>query len=198
MGRKKILLGDELAWFKENYPNMKNADVAKHAGCSTQTVTRMARELGLEKTEEHKAALEAERLRKVSAWHARTGWPPKGYKIPNANTFKAGYKLREDKGEERYREIVEKRSETYRKIIASERRRMRFGLPQRTELHLTLNGKNNSLLAYKSRLRQKGYVESEKSRRVMFYSEGTKRSARSEAFGAKKWGFCFEEYVKVS
>lgn len=96
------------------YKDCYNIEIARMIGCGKATVDRKIRELGLEGKSEAHSRRKAEKISEKL----------KGRKI----TWKAG----REKGFVQTEEHKRKSGEAIRALYASERRRVIFGLPQRT------------------------------------------------------------------
>lgn len=193
--KARDLTTEQLAWFRANFESTKNRELADALGTSPRSVTRMARELGLRKTEEFVAAMQ----RNASEYGARTNRARGG----NAGTrnlliygkafrFKAGENPKDRMGAEAFadmhRRIGKSRKETYRK----ERRRVVFGLEQKTGLRVVQCPKEKVVL--RSNLRKHGYEIAWGSNEATI-TRDTRRSLRMEK-RAEKMGIMFENKVK--
>lgn len=85
--------------------------------------------------------------------------------------------------------VNESRKKARKKIMAEERRRMLFGLPQETQYVIHTNPKRVHLRdCHRYNSRKRGYVECE-DKKTFYYDSKTKRSQQHEEYGAKKYGF---------
>ena len=154
----KDLTQEQREWFVANFDHTKNQELADHLGTSPRSVTRIARELGPWKTKEFVAAMQ----RNASEHAARANRLMGGnagmanlLKYGRAYQFKPGESNKDRMDEEALREMRRKigasRKETFRK----ERRRVIFGLEQKTNLRVVQAPKEKICL--RSGLRKKGY-----------------------------------------
>lgn len=172
----KDLTQEQREWFVANFDHTKNQELADHLGTSPRSVTRIARELGLWKTKEFVAAMQ----RNASEHAARANRLMGGnagmanlLKYGRAYQFKPGESNKDRMDEEALREMRRKigasRKETFRK----ERRRVLFGLEQKTNLRVVQAPKEKICL--RSGLRKKGY-EIARASNVAFITAATHRS----------------------
>ena len=154
----KDLTQEQREWFVANFDHTKNQELADHLGTSPRSVTRIARELCLWKTKEFVAAMQ----RNASEHAARANRLMGGnagmanlLKYGRAYQFKPGESNKDRMDEEALREMRRKigasRKETFRK----ERRRVIFGLEQKTNLRVVQAPKEKICL--RNGLRKKGY-----------------------------------------
>lgn len=177
----KDLTPEQRQWLIENFPNTKNVEVAAYLNTSLRGAVRMARELGLWKTKEfvsemqRNAAQEAGRILRLRGGNRGT-----------KNIFKYGVKYRFKKGENNYdrmpKEKVEamykRGGETRRKLYEDERRRVKWGLEQKTKLRVVRCTSQKISLRYN--LRKLGY-EIERASNEALITDETRRSERMEA-----------------
>ena len=190
----KDLTPEQRRWLIENFQNTKNVEVAAYLNTSLRGAIRMARELGLWKTKEfvsemqRNAAHEAGRVLRLRGGNSGT-----------ENLLKYGVKYRFKKGESNFdrlpKEKVEamhkKIGETRRKLYEDERRRVKWGLEQKTKLRVTRCTTNKLNLRYN--LRKRGY-EIERASNEAIITNNTRRSERMEV-RAESMGIRFYEYV---
>lgn len=174
-------------WLKENYANTANSEIMERFGIKKGVLARLKKELHLKKSEEF-MRLSHERGR---ATLKEMGWPPKGYAIPNRE--KAWANLTE-RTKNRSEEWKEKISRTVRKQIADEKRRVLFGLEQRTNRKVTKAPKFKH--EHRHRMRKLGYIIPRGSN-IAYWNEGTKRSASRERT-AGKYGIRVEPLPDVT
>lgn len=177
----KDLTPEQRQWLIENFPNTKNAEVAAYLHTSHRGAIRMARELGLWKTKEFvsemqmNAAQEAGRLLRLRGGNRGT-----------KNLLKYGVKYRFKKGENNYdrmpKDKVEamhkKVGETRRKLYEDERRRVKWGLEQKTKLRVVRC--TSQKISLRNNLRKRGYEIERASNEALIIDE-TRRSERMEA-----------------
>lgn len=81
------LTREQEGWLKCNFPHMRTEFCAGHLGISIRSCVRIARRLGLEKTEEFMRQCQTVTARLAKESHLRNGtYPPKG--VVNANLAK--------------------------------------------------------------------------------------------------------------
>lgn len=186
----KDLTQEQREWFVANFDHTKNQELADHLGTSPRSVTRMARELGLKKTKEFVAAMQ----RNASEHGARANRLMGGnagavnlLKHGKATRFKPGTSQKERMSAEAFadmhRRIGLSRKETFKK----ERRRVIFGLEQKTNLRVVQCPREKVLL--RLNLRRHGYEIPRASNEATVTNE-TRRSIRMEA-RAEKMGIKF-------
>jgi DNA-binding MurR/RpiR family transcriptional regulator len=120
---------------REVFPVMFNADVAKLFGVSQATIYRQARRLGLTKAPDFRVMMQGEMNRRASEalkGKLNSGQFQKGKRKNPAGEFKKGHKLTPEQEARR----IANATATRNKTIAAERRRILFGLPQKTKLKL--------------------------------------------------------------
>ena len=82
--RKIRLTQEQKNWLRRNYPDMANAICALYLGVSESSVARIARGMGLRKTEQFMREAQLHAARKAKESHLRNGtYPPKGWYSPN-------------------------------------------------------------------------------------------------------------------
>lgn len=155
---KVSLTREQIEWFRANYANTTNAEIMARLNLKMATLHRLARAYGLTKSKEFMAEWHKKITEFACASNKRNNWPPKGYIIPRSREFyfKKGVtplmRLGREKNAERIRKGVESRNAT----IASERRRILFGLEQKTKLKL--NGSFRHKAHVRCQLRKLGYI----------------------------------------
>ena len=185
MPKKQLPRGSK-KWLKENYANMSNKDVIEHLGIKKGVLARLKKELRLKKSEEFmNQAREQGR-----ATLKEMGWPPKGYAIPNRE--KAWASLA-DRTKNRGEEWKNKISETVKKQFADEKRRVLFGLEQRTNRKVIKAPKYK--LEHRYRMRKLGYIIPRGSN-IAYWNEETKRNESKERTAAK-YGIKIEQWVEA-
>ncbi len=177
-GRKTILSDDERKYFIENFPNTTNAQLASHLGLGQRTINRLAAQYHLVKSQQFYDELRIRSGKGVKVYyslHPR----PEGFCIPNSekHQFRKGESIRTRQGDEAQRRATQKSIETRRITVQKEKRRILFGLPQRTKLRLHKQPRQKILLRYY--LRSRGYIIDE-NKRIAYYTSSTKRGTRIE------------------
>lgn len=162
-------------WLKENYANTTNSEIMERLGIKKGVLARLKKELRLKKSEEFLKRSRSKGLATLK----EMGWPPKGYIIPNRE--KAWASLA-DRTKNRGEEWKNKISESVRKQFAAEKRRVLFGLEQKTNRKVIKAPKFKCEL--RSRMRNIGYIIPRASN-IAYWNEATKRSESKEITAAK-------------
>lgn len=178
-------------WIITNFKNTKNDEIMLKIGIKHSALHRFARENGLKKTKQFQRKCQLEAALKGSAVNKQNNWPPKGYKIPKSeeNCFKPGQTNLERLGAKRERERIEKSAAARRKTVLAEKRRVLFGLEQKTKLKVVAAPRVKN--SYRHLLKKRGYIVSRGCREI-FYTETTNRSEVSELGASKKCRFEFK------
>lgn len=176
----KDLTLEQLEWLKENFGSTKNQELANELGTSPRSITRMARELGLWKTKEFISAMQrnaSEHGARVNRANGGNAGTKNLLVYGKAYRFKAGESNRDRMSEEAFKEmhrrIGESRKETFRK----EKRRVLFGLEQKTGLRVVQCQKEK--ISLRNNLRKHGYEIARASNEAIV-SDNTRRSAIME------------------
>lgn len=176
----KDLTQEQLEWLKENFGSTKNQELANELGTSPRSITRMARELGLWKTKEFISAMQrntSEHGARVNRANGGNAGTKNLLVYGKAYRFKAGESNRDRMSEEAFKEmhrrIGESRKETFRK----EKRRVLFGLEQKTGLRVVQCPKEK--ISLRNNLRKHGYEIARASNEAIV-SDNTRRSAIME------------------
>lgn len=176
----KDLTQEQLEWLKENFGSTKNQELANELGTSPRSITRMARELGLWKTKEFISAMQrnaSEHGARVNRANGGNAGTKNLLVYGKAYRFKAGESNRDRMSEEAFKEmnrrIGESRKETFRK----EKRRVLFGLEQKTGLRVVQCQKEK--ISLRNNLRKHGYEIARASNEAIV-SDNTRRSAIME------------------
>lgn len=75
---------EQQMWMRRNYPGMATAICALYLGVSVSSVIRLARRMGLRKTEQFMREAQAHAVKRAKESHLRNGtYPPKGWYSPN-------------------------------------------------------------------------------------------------------------------
>ena len=180
-GVKIILTEEQERWLVKHFKHTSNAECASRLNISSRTVTRIARELDLHKTPQFMRKWSSIGLERAHESHRINGtYPPKGFHIPNSekHQFKPGVSSLQRIGKKKEAQRIEKCVATRLKTIKSERARIVFGLPQRTNLKLVHQDPKRRYQRWY--LKQRGYTLNE-DRRIAYYDEDTRRSPKLEA-----------------
>lgn len=189
--KAKDLTEEQLAWFSENFCNTKNNELADALGTSLRSVTRIARELGLWKTEEFMATMQ----RNASEHGARINRARGGNAgarnlliYGKVHRFKAGESNKDRMSAEDFANMHRRIGESRKAIFKKERRRVVFGLEQKTNLRVLQCPKEK--VSLRSNLRKHGYEIAWGSNDATI-TGNTRRSFRMEE-RAEKMGIMFE------
>lgn len=172
----KDLTAEQLEWLKENFCHTKNQKLADELGTSSRSVTRMARTLGLWKTSEFVAAMQqnaadhAARANRANGGNAGT----KNLLLyGKAYRFKAGESNKDRMSKEAFKEMHRKIGESRKETFRKEKRRVLFGLEQKTGLRVVQAPKTK--ISLRNGLRKKGY-EIARASNVALITAATHRS----------------------
>ena len=191
----KSLSEKEVSWIVRHYAHTRNYDIMARFSIGESTLHRIARKHGLTKSRHfmRKSQLAAVNIA-VSICYQH------GIYEENAVRARQQAADRKERGQHigflpgesnktrfshrRFRSIVEKSAETRRATIRAERRRILFGLPQRTKLKLTSGGRQR--VSHRYLFRKRNCIVPRGSNEI-FYDELTNRSSAMEA-SAPKYG----------
>ncbi len=180
---------EERAWMESHFAHTKNEDVALRLGVSLRTAVRLAREMGLEKGAEFVRAMQANAA--THAARANRGEGNSGkvnlLKYGEAYRFKPGVGGKDHVSPEAWPGIRRRGAETRKRTIKAERRRVAFGLEQKTALRVVQAPK--SKICLRNNLRKHGY-EVERASNNATITPATRRSEQMER-RAEKMGMRF-------
>jgi len=179
-------------WIIKHFRNTKNEVIQNKLSISHSMLHRFAREEGLKKTKQFQSKCQLNAAKEARKVNLVNNWPPKGYIIPRSEEFryKPGLTPRQRLGEKRNAERIQKSAESRRKTVAAEKRRVLFGLPQRTKLKVVAaTHKKNS---YRHVLKKRGYIVA-RAARTIFYNQSTNRSPIVERTAQVKYRFDIKE-----
>lgn len=161
---------------RNNFCNTKNAEVAEYLGISPRTVVRIAQDMGLVKDPDfikamqQNAADHAARANRANGGNAGT----KNLLLyGKAYRFKAGESNKDRMSEEAFNAMYCRISEQRKKTFKAEKRRVIFGLEQKTKLRVVQAPKEKICL--RNGLRKKGYQIARASNEA-FITAATHRS----------------------
>ena len=168
-------------WLMQHFKHTKNAECAKKLGISESSLHRIARELGLKKTPQFMRKCQAATAKAAQESHIANGtYPPKGFIIPKSENyrFKKGETplMRHGKAKEAAR--IKKSTEAREATRRAEKRRILFGLPQKTKLRLVSQPRKKCDARWY--LKSKGYILDEE-KRIAYWNADTHRAPRLEA-----------------
>ena len=176
---------EQLRWLAENYPCTKNAELCAALGIGGSLLHRLARRLGVRKSAEFMRLTQAETARAAQLLGRATGRfrrqseAMKGRVPPHLRPylFRPGHKT--EVPPESHAAAIAKLGE----MRKAERRRVMFGLPQRTRLRVTAQSHRKVCCRYY--MRRRGYVELPGEHNVLRYPSQEMRSRRAEANAAR-------------
>lgn len=179
-------------WILLHFKNTKNDEIMLKLGISHSMLHRFARENGLTKTKQFQSKCQLEAAKKGREANKRNNWPPKGYRIPKSeeNYFKSGITPRERLGNKKNKERIRKSVESRSKTVKAEKRRVLFGLEQKTKLKVV--AAPHSKASYRYTLKKRGYLV-ERGGKIILYNENTNRSAASERTAIDKYRFVLKQ-----
>ena len=182
--RTKLPRGS-VKWLKENYANTPNSEIKEKFGIGKGVLDRIVREYGLRKSPEYLKEINKESLRLATKAAKAKGWPPKGYIIPKSEEArkKGQKKMAEMRADEeinaRWRKNI---SEGHRKLYKDEKRRVLFGLEQKTKLKVVRA--SHAKVCCRTELRSLGYIIG-RGESVAYWNEETKRDESKERLALK-------------
>ncbi len=178
-------------WIINHFKNTKNDVIIDKIGIKLSALHRFARENGLKKTKKFQSKCQLDASKKGREANKLNNWPPKGYIIPKSEEyrFKSGITPVIRLGKKKNNDRIRNSADSRRKTVLSERRRVLFGLEQKTKLKVVAapSGKN----AYRHLLKKRGYIVT-KACREIFYTSTTKRNEISESRAFQKYRFQFK------
>jgi len=186
---KMTLTDEERVWMEEHFAHTKNEEVARHLGVSLRTAVRLAREMGLEKNAEFVRAMQANAVHHAARTNRGQGNAGKAnlLKYGKAYQFKPGIGNKDRLSAEAFSEMHRRSAETRKRTVMAERRRVAFGLEQKTDLRVIKAPK--AKICLRNRLRKRGYVVPRASSDATIAAD-TRRSATLEQ-RAEKMGIRF-------
>ncbi|KGI21777.1 hypothetical protein [Hoylesella timonensis] len=176
----KIILSEaEQEWMCKNFGTTKNADIADHLGISPRTVVRIARDMGLNKTSDFTKAMQQNAA--DCAAKANRGVGNRGkenlLRYGKAYQFKKGERQKDKMSAEAFDAMHRHIGEQRKKTFKAEKRRVLFGLEQKTKLRVVQASKEKICL--RNGLRRKGY-EIARASNEAFITAATHRSGVME------------------
>ena len=172
----KDMTPDQLEWLKENFGNTKNQELADKLGTSPRSITRMARELGLWKTKEFISAMQrnaSEHGGRVNRANGGNAGAKNLLIYGKAYQFKKGERQKDKMSAEAFDAMHRHIGEQRKKTFKAEKRRVIFGLEQKTKLRVVQAPKEKICL--RNGLRKKGY-EIARASNEAFITAATHRS----------------------
>ena len=196
---RRVLNDEQLSWLRRWFPVTENCRLAKAMKISEYKLHEFARENGLTKSEAGLRAIQKRRAKKMARTNERNGcYARKRGHPPSEATMEGNRKRWEEyraglrdspidtirKHEpKRYQAILTKCSETRRKQIADEKRRVIYGLERKTRLTcIVMKPYTKSQLHHRNSALKRGYLldedcrEGQPGRYVIYYDDETQRS----------------------
>lgn len=186
------LTDKQKSWIIKRFRNTKNGEIMLKIGITHSSLHRFARANGLTKTKQFVRKCQAATTKAARVVNKRNNWPPKGYVIPKSveNRFKKGVTPSERLGKRKNAERIIKLANSRAETVKAEKRRVMFGLEQKTKLKVVSGGHLKA--AYRYTLKKRGYIVARDARDIL-YNENTDRSAIVERTGSSKYKFNFKE-----
>lgn len=179
-------------WIIKHFKNTKNDVIMEKLKITHSTLHRFARLNGLKKTKQFQKGCQLNASKAARQANKRKNWPPKGYKIPRSEEFqfKPGVPIEKVIGKRKNAERLRKSAEKRRETVKAEKRRVLFGLDQKTKLKVVAapHGK----WSHKHTLKKRGY-KVERGSRVVYYDQNTNRSERAERTATQKHHLIIKE-----
>ena len=173
----KIILSEaEQQWMRDNFCNIKNAEVAEHLGISHRTVVRIARDMGLVKHPDFTKAMQqnaSEHAARVNRANGGNAGAKNLLIYGKAYQFKKGERQKDKMSAEAFDAMHRHIGEQRKKTFKAEKRRVIFGLEQKTKLRVVQAPKEKICL--RNGLRKKGY-EIARASNEAFITAATHRS----------------------
>lgn len=172
----KDLTPEQLEWLKENFGSTKNQELADELGTSSRSITRMARELGLWKTKEFISAMQRNASEHAAKRNRANGGNAGAKNLliyGKAYQFKKGERQKDKMSAEAFDAMHRHIGEQRKKTFKAEKRRVIFGLEQKTKLRVVQAPKEKICL--RNGLRKKGY-EIARASNEAFITAATHRS----------------------
>ena len=173
----KIILSEtEQQWMRNNFCKTKNAEVAEHLGISHRTVVRIAREMGLVKHPDFTKAMQRNASEHAAKRNRANGGNAGAKNLliyGKAYQFKKGERQKDKMSAEAFDAMHRHIGEQRKKTFKAEKRRVIFGLEQKTKLRVVQAPKEKICL--RNGLRKKGY-EIARASNEAFITAATHRS----------------------
>lgn len=204
--KKQELTTEQVEKLKQLYPDHTNKEMAQLFGCTEWTVRRTVAEIGLSKvgkTAEFRKRMSDKANEVFMANGRKNNWKlQRGLmqKLRDAgkctHTFKSGENNLQRLGEEREALRLQRIGKARRSLLEAERRRINWGLPQKTKLKICFDQRRMLRKAeWRCNLRKRGYIVAYASN-IIYYDDNTKRSQQTEQTIAK-YGFVVLPVGKV-
>ena len=207
----KSLTDVQERWIVRHYQHTKNVDILDRFGIGESTLHRVARKHGLKKSRqfmkkvqanassEAKKACEAFGLYDELAERMREELK-RQYAEKQGSLYDKGFKKGESNktrlGKKKFEATMKKVQESRRETIRKERRRIIFGLEQKTKIRLHIGGydeRQRKKTCHRYLFRRRGYIV-ERGSNTIYYDEQTSRSTQMEA-NAPLYGLTIRQYI---
>ena len=158
------LTEEQIEWIKSNYANTKNDAIQVALGIGRGVLYGIVHRYGLKKSRAFMAEMAQYASEKAKESHILHGTYPK-----------KGTTRWQEMSEEKRKEARRKAGETRRRIIQDEKRRILYGLEQKTNINVLAMSKQKSTLRSNMASVNK-YIRVPHKTDVIYYDENTKRS----------------------
>jgi hypothetical protein len=187
-----MLTENQKTWIIKHFRNTKNDVILEKFSTNHSALHRFAREKGLKKTKQFQRKCQNNASKLANEVNRKNNYPPKGYKIPRSEEFKfkIGVKPIERLGKKRNKQRIENSKNARNKTIKDEKRRVLFGLPQRTKLKVF--GSTHAKVSYRHTLKKRGYIVG-RAAKTIYYNLDTKRSEIVENTAVNRYRFNIKE-----
>lgn len=181
------------AEFRKIFPKRLNIEVMEYFGISFSAMQRIKRLWGLEKD---KASVKRRTIKKIVRTCTKNGhYESLKGKRPCDEAMRKTKEMREagfnplgklkETDPKRYKKFCKKISERVRAEIATDKKRMSWGLPQKTNRDLVVDPYTKSQTYNRAIAKKRGYIVGDRSensgeRYTIYYDEATDRSERFE------------------
>lgn len=180
-------------WIINHFKNTKNAEITLKLGISESSLHRFARENGLKKTKQFQSKCQLNAAAKAKESHIRNKtYPPKGYIIPKSEEyrFKSGVSPEKRLGKKKNQERIRKSAESRSITVKAEKRRVLFGLEQKTKLKVV--AAPHAKAAYRYTLKKRGYLV-DRAGKTILWNDNTNRSDIVERTAQERYRFTLKQ-----
>lgn len=169
----------EVKWICNHYHNTKNRDILDKFGIGESTLHRVARQFGLKKTKNFIKKTQAEANAKAVETVRIYDLMPKGMEqcpwLVGKGHFAKGVSNLKRLGRKKERERLKKAHEKRNRSIASERRRIKYGMERKLRMNLSEDPEYARKQAItRHSMKTRGY-EIERGSLLAYYTENTRR-----------------------
>ena len=199
-----VMTAEQEADFIKCFPIMMNYDIMVRFGMSHATMHRFARKLGLKKDmkviRKKQTALMIAICKAKGCYERLKGIAPsEACKEAYRKKLESGYHpmqvLKQNK--KRYKELMARRSEHRHEQISEDRRRMRLGIDQKTNLHLPQFNYSSAQITCRYSAKKRGYILGDYRERfgerfTIYYDADTNRGEMFE-YNLQLRGFTVKE-----